>query len=156
MSERIIECGDGVVKCRTCAWSPPGDHPVGCGMYLTVKDGKVVDVEGDPDHPITQGPPVRALPHGFPEYMYQREARSCSPLKRAREDRGQGRLGAHYLGRGARHHHRTVAGELRQGARHWGAESIVAFQGTGREATLRYKTPLAYAALGTRERRASP
>lgn len=55
MSERIIECGDGVVKCRTCAWSPPGDHPVGCGMYLTVKDGKVVDVEGDPDHPITQG-----------------------------------------------------------------------------------------------------
>ena len=30
----------------------------------------------------------------------------------------------------------------------WGAESIVAFQGTGREATL-YKTPLAYAALGT-------
>ena len=30
----------------------------------------------------------------------------------------------------------------------YGAEAIVAFQGTGREATL-YKTPLAYAALGT-------
>ena len=86
MSERIIECGDGVVKCRTCAWSPPGDHPVGCGMYLTVKDGKVVDVEGDPDHPITQGRLcVRCLT--LPEYMY-REKRVLSPLKRAREDRG--------------------------------------------------------------------
>ena len=87
MSERIIECGDGVVKCRTCAWSPPGDHPVGCGMYLTVKDGKVVDVEGDPDHPITQGRLcVRCLT--LPEYMYS-EKRVLSPLKRAREDRGK-------------------------------------------------------------------
>ena len=55
MSERIIDCGDGTFKMRTCVWSPPGDHPVGCGMYLTVKDGKVVDVEGDPEHPITNG-----------------------------------------------------------------------------------------------------
>ncbi|MBQ3301627.1 MAG: hypothetical protein IJH04_05745 [Eggerthellaceae bacterium] len=47
MSEfKTIE--DGVCKVRTCAWSPPGDHPVGCGLVITVKDGKMVKVEGDP------------------------------------------------------------------------------------------------------------
>ena len=51
----ITEVGDGVLKVRTCAWSPPGDHPVGCGMFITVKDNKIVKVEGDPDHPITHG-----------------------------------------------------------------------------------------------------
>ena len=24
---------------RTCAWSPPGCHPVGCGLQVHVKDG---------------------------------------------------------------------------------------------------------------------
>ena len=26
---------------RTCAWSPPGCHPVGCGLQVHVEDGKV-------------------------------------------------------------------------------------------------------------------
>lgn len=37
---------------RTHAWSPPGCHPVGCGLQLHVKDGKIVKVEGEPSHPI--------------------------------------------------------------------------------------------------------
>ncbi|MEE0044704.1 hypothetical protein [Ellagibacter isourolithinifaciens] len=40
---------------RTCAWSPPGCHPVGCGLQVHVKDGKVTKIEGDPEHPITKG-----------------------------------------------------------------------------------------------------
>ncbi len=28
---------------------------VGCGMLVTTADGKVLDIEGDPDHPISQG-----------------------------------------------------------------------------------------------------
>jgi formate dehydrogenase major subunit len=28
---------------------------VGCGMIVQVKDGKVVNIEGDPDHPINEG-----------------------------------------------------------------------------------------------------
>ncbi len=28
---------------------------VGCGMIVQVKDGKVVNIEGDPDHPINRG-----------------------------------------------------------------------------------------------------
>ena len=34
------EVGD-LIRVRTCGWSPPGDHPVGCGMFIyTDKDGK--------------------------------------------------------------------------------------------------------------------
>ena len=50
---RKIEGDEEVV--RTCAWSPPGCHPVGCGVKLHIKDGKLVKVEGDETHPITQG-----------------------------------------------------------------------------------------------------
>ena len=142
MSERIIDCGDGTFKCRTCAWSPPGDHPVGCGMYLTVKDGKVVDVEGDPDHPITQGRLcVRCLT--LPEYMYN-EKRILSPMKRAKEDRGKDKWERISWDEALD----IIEEKVNWVKENWGAESIVAFQGTGREATL-YKTPLAYAALGT-------
>jgi anaerobic selenocysteine-containing dehydrogenase len=28
---------------------------VGCGMLVQVKDGKVINIEGDPDHPINRG-----------------------------------------------------------------------------------------------------
>ena len=49
-----------LIRVRTCGWSPPGDHPVGCGMFIyTDKDGKFVKVEGDPDH--QPGAPVPAL-----------------------------------------------------------------------------------------------
>ena len=33
------ECQETVF--RTCAWSPPGCHPVGCGLQVHVEDGKV-------------------------------------------------------------------------------------------------------------------
>ena len=76
-----------VVKVETCAWSPPGCHPVGCGMYLHVKDGKVVKVEGDESHPLTQG---RLCPRciDLPEFLYN-EDRVIYPMKRAVEDRGK-------------------------------------------------------------------
>lgn len=48
---------------RSCAWSAPGCHPVGCGIKLHVVDGKLVEVEGDEQHPITQGRLCVALPH---------------------------------------------------------------------------------------------
>lgn len=142
MSERKIDCGDGVVKFRTCAWSPPGDHPVGCGMYLHVKDGKVVKVEGDPDHPITQGRLcVRCL--ALPEYIYH-EDRITTPLYRDPKDRGKDKWKPITWDEALD----LIESEVNRIKKEWGAEAIVAYQGTGREATL-YKTPLAYAALGT-------
>lgn len=142
MSERIVHCGDGTIKMRTCAWSPPGDHPVGCGMYLTVKDGKVVKVEGDPDHPITNGRLcVRCLT--LPEYMYN-EKRIIHPMKRAKEDRGMDKWEEISWDEAGD----IIEAKWREIKDAYGTRAIVTFQGTGREATL-YHNPLASAVLGS-------
>ena len=72
---------------RTCIWSPPGDHPVGCGVVLTIKDGKLEKIEGDPTHPITQG---RLCPRCLAmKEVIDHPDRLRHPMKRAREDRGK-------------------------------------------------------------------
>ena len=72
---------------RSCCYSPPGCHPVGCGVRLHVKDGKLVKIEGDPEHYITKGALcARAL--AIKEYLYHPD-RILHPIKRAREDRGK-------------------------------------------------------------------
>ncbi|ATW28284.1 dehydrogenase [Candidatus Formimonas warabiya] len=78
---------DGYTVVKTCAWSPPGDHPVGCGLRLYVKDGKLVKVEGDPAHPITNG---RLCPRclALTEYIYHPQ-RIIYPMKRDKADRGK-------------------------------------------------------------------
>ena len=40
--------------CREC--------PAGCGMHLWHRDGRVTKAEGNPDHPINAGAPLRARP----------------------------------------------------------------------------------------------
>ena len=78
---------DGVTVTRTCAWSPPGCHPVACGLKLYVKDGKLIKVEGDENQPITQGrlcPRCMDLVH----QVYHPD-RIIYPMKRAYEDRGK-------------------------------------------------------------------
>lgn len=78
---------DGYEVHRTCAWSPPGCHPVGCGLKLYVKDGRLEKVEGDENHPITNGRLcIRCL--ALKDYVYHPE-RVVHPMKRAREDRGK-------------------------------------------------------------------
>ena len=74
---------------RTCAWSPPGDHPVGCGLRLYIKDGKLVKVEGEKDHPVTGG---RLCPRclELPAYVHHPE-RIIYPMKRDKADRGKNR-----------------------------------------------------------------
>lgn len=133
---------DGVLKVRTCAWSPPGDHPVGCGMFLHVKDGKVVKVEGDPNHVITQG---RLCPRclALDEVMYN-EKRVLHPMIRAKKDRGKDTWVRSTWDECLDILEEEVTGIKAQ----WGAESIYVFQGTGRESTL-YAPPLGYAVLKT-------
>ena len=137
-----IDDGDGVMRVRTCAWSPPGDHPVGCGMFLTVKDGKVVKVEGDPDHPITQG---RLCPRclALDEVMYN-EKRILHPMIRAKEDRGKDKWVQSTWDECLD----ILEEKVNYVKENWGAESIYVFQGTGRESTL-YAPPLGYAVLKT-------
>ncbi len=133
---------DGVLKVRTCAWSPPGDHPVGCGMFLHVKDGKVIKVEGDPDHPITHG---RLCPRciALDEVMYN-EKRIVRPMVRDRADRGKDAWRESTWDECLD----IIEKKVKEIKEKWGPESIYVFQGTGRESTL-YAPPMGSAVLGT-------
>lgn len=121
---------DGVLKVRTCAWSPPGDHPVGCGMFIHVKDGKIVKVEGDPSHPITQG---RLCPRciALDEVVYHKD-RLLSPMKRSREDRGKDAWEKISWDEA----YDLLEEKIRGFQENYGAECIFTLTGTGRESTL--------------------
>lgn len=126
----ITEVGDGVLKVRTCAWSPPGDHPVGCGMFITVKDNKIVKVEGDPDHPITHG---RLCPRciALDEVVYHKD-RLMSPMKRDRADRGKDKWEKISWDEA----YDLLEEKIREIQDTYGAEAIFTLTGTGRESTL--------------------
>jgi anaerobic selenocysteine-containing dehydrogenase len=73
----------------TVTWSAgPGCHG-GCGQKLYIRDGKLLKVEGDEDHPFNQG---RACPRvlALTQYMYHPD-RITHPLKRVGE-RGEGKF----------------------------------------------------------------
>ena len=121
---------DGVQKVRTCAWSPPGCHPVGCAMYLHVKDGKVVKVEGDPENYMTNG---RLCPRciALDEVMYHPD-RLLSPMVRDRADRGKDRW--HNISWDEAYD--LLEEKIRYFQDTYGAECIFTLTGTGRESTL--------------------
>ena len=137
---RKIEGDEEVV--RTCAWSPPGCHPVGCGVKLHIKDGKLVKVEGDETHPITQGRLcVRCLT--LPEYIYHPD-RILTPLYRDPKDRGKDKWNPITWDEALD----IIEEKVNYVKENWGPESQVVLQGTGRESTL-YASAMAYACLGT-------
>ncbi|MCI8468999.1 MAG: molybdopterin-dependent oxidoreductase [Eggerthellaceae bacterium] len=128
---------------RTCAWSAPGCHPVGCGLKLHVVDGKLVDVEGDPDHPISQGRLcVRCL--SLPEYIYHPD-RIIYPMQRAKEDRGNPDAWKRISWDEALDYIEETTKRLQA---EYGRETVVVFSGTGREATL-YGVAMAYGVFRT-------
>jgi len=115
---------------RTCAWSAPGCHPVGCGLKLHVVDDKLVEVEGDEEHPITQGRLcVRCL--SLPEYVYHPD-RIIYPMKRDPKDRGKDKW------------ERTtwddaldlIVERTEELQEKYGRDTVLVFSGTGRQATL--------------------
>src|SRR5215469_15979677 len=58
---------------------------VGCGMQLGVREGKVVSVRGNPDHPVNQG---KLCPKGLAEhYAIDADGRALYPMLKK-----QGRL----------------------------------------------------------------
>ena len=53
---------------------------VGCGMQLGIRDGRVVSVRGNPDHPVNSG---KLCPKGLAEhYAIEAESRATHPLLR--------------------------------------------------------------------------
>ncbi len=131
-----------IVKVKTCVWSPPGDHPVGCGVVLTIKDGKLVKVEGDPDHPITHG---RLCPRclAMKEAIYS-PTRLRHPMRRAREDRGYDKWEQITWDEA----YDMIEAKARQIIEENGSESIFTATGTGRESTM-YAAAYASLIFGT-------
>lgn len=119
-----------IEKRRTCVWSPPGDHPVGCGVILTIEDGKIIKVEGDPEHPITHG---RLCPRclAMKEVIYHPD-RLLHPMKRAKEDRGKDKWEQISWDEAFD----LIKEKAEAAIEEYGAESIFTMTGTGRESTL--------------------
>ena len=111
---------------RTTAWSAgPGCHG-GCGQKIFVKDGKMVKIEGDENHPWSQGrscPKVLALT----QYMYHPD-RITRPLKRVGA-RGEGKFEPISWDEA----YDTVEARLNEIKQKYGAESVIFSQGTGRD-----------------------
>ena len=73
---------------RTTTWSAgPGCHG-GCGVLAHIEDGRLVKIEGDPDHPWNQGR-LCARCLAMTQYAYHPD-RLTRPLKRVGE-RGEGK-----------------------------------------------------------------
>lgn len=113
---------------RTAAYSPPGCHPVGCGVKLYVnKDGVVEKVEGDENHPITQGRLcVRCL--ALTDTMYN-PSRVLYPMKRDPKDRGKNKWERITYDEALD----LIAEKVAEVKKEYGAEAITVLGGTGRQ-----------------------
>ncbi|MGI6033835.1 MAG: molybdopterin-dependent oxidoreductase, partial [Coriobacteriales bacterium] len=114
---------------RSAPWSPPGCHPVACGIKLYVdEDGKLVKVEGDENQPVTQGRLcVRCLT--LKDYIYN-PSRITHPMKRDPKYRGMNDKWERCTWEEALD---IIEKNYREITAKYGRESIVCFAGTGRE-----------------------
>lgn len=116
----------GVEVIRTTTWSAgPGCHG-GCGVLAHVKDGRIVKIEGDPDHPWNQG---RLCPRclSMTQYLYYPD-RLTHPLKRAGE-RGEGKWERISWDEAFD----LVEKRMKDIRERHGPESMIFLQGTGRD-----------------------
>ncbi len=111
---------------RTTTWSAgPGCHG-GCGVLAHVKDGKVIKIEGDPEHPWSQG---RLCPRclALTQYLYHPE-RLTYPMKRVGE-RGEGKWERITWEQAFD----LIEGRMQEIRQSDGPESMIFLQGTGRD-----------------------
>lgn len=111
---------------RTTSWSAgPGCHG-NCGVLAYIKDGKLVKIEGDPDHPWSQG---RLCPRclALTQYLYHPK-RLKHPLKRI-GDRGEGKWQQISWDEAFN----IIEEKFNQIKKENGAESVLFLQGTGRD-----------------------
>lgn len=113
-------------KVKTTAWSPgPGCHG-GCGVELSIKDNKVVKVEGDDTHPWNHG---RACPRLLACSQYiNHPDRLLYPMKRVGE-RGEGKFERISWDEA----YDTIEEKWSKLKEDYGPESVIFIQGTGRD-----------------------
>ena len=129
---------------RTSMWSPPGCHPVGCGLKLYVdKDGRLDHVEGDENSPITKGRLcVRCL--ALKDYIYN-PSRVVHPMKRDPKYRGQHDKWEQCTWDEA---YALIKEKVEFFKENYGPESMAVFSGTGRSGGIMCQE-MAQRVLGT-------
>jgi len=113
-------------KVITTLWSAGCGSHGGCGAEVYVKDGKVVRVEGDCNHPFNLGR-LCAKGLAIPQYMYH-PARVTHPLKRVGK-RGEGKWERITWDEALD----TIETKFKDIRDKFGAESVIFCQGTGRD-----------------------
>ncbi len=111
---------------NTVVWSAGAGCHGNCGQKLYVKDGKLIKVEGDENHPWNQG---RACPRvlALTQYMYHPD-RITRPLKRV-GNRGEGKFEPISWDEAFD----TCEAKLKEIREAHGAEAVIFCQGTGRD-----------------------
>jgi thiosulfate reductase/polysulfide reductase chain A len=105
--------------CRSCGHG-------GCGVFVTVEDGRVIGIEGDPDHPISKGYMCSKGDSSI-DLLYHPD-RLRYPMKRVGE-RGEGKWQRISWDEALD----TIVSKLRQIKEESGAEAFAIFHGTGRD-----------------------
>ena len=116
--------GDGI---ESVCWGGGGCHG-GCGVILTVREGKLVGIEGNPEIPYNQGrlcAKILALPQ-----VINHPDRLKYPLKRIGE-RAEGKWQRISWDEA----YATIVERLNAIKKDYGAESVVFLRGTGRDIT---------------------
>jgi anaerobic selenocysteine-containing dehydrogenase len=134
---------DGLTVTRSAVWSPPGCHPVSCGVKFYVnKDGILEKVEGDENQPVTNG---RLCPRclAMKEFIYN-PSRVIYPMKRAREDRGKNKWKRITWDEA----YDLIEEKTRYYTETYGPECIAAYSGTGRDGGIMIQE-YAFRMLGT-------
>lgn len=118
----------------------PHDCPSQCGLAVTVEDGRISDVTGDPDHPFTRGV-ICGKVHDYAERVYA-PSRVLRPLRRVGA-KGEGRFEP--IGWDAAVE--EIAHQWRRIIAQWGAEAILPFSYGGTLGLIQYWAghPLFYA-----------
>ena len=124
----LQELADGTKVYRTVS-AGVGCHKLGCGLRVFVKDGEITKIEGDPDHPISQGRLcIRCLTGK--EYIYHKD-RILYPMKRDPKDRGKDKWERISWDEA----YDLLIGEYERIRDTYGIDSITCWNGTGREAS---------------------
>ena len=118
----------------------PHDCPSQCGLAVTVDDGRITAVTGDPDHPFTRGV-ICGKVHDYAERVYA-PTRVLTPLRRVGA-KGEGRFEPISWDAAIE----DIAHRWRRIIAQWGAEAILPFSYGGTLGLLQYWAghPLFYA-----------
>ncbi len=135
---------DGFTVIRTSVWSPPGCHPVGCGLKLYVNQKGILEkIEGDENDPITKGRLcVRCL--DLKEVIYN-PSRILYPMKRNPQDRGKSDKWERTTWEEA---YAMIKQKRDFVIENYGVEAIAAYSGTGRNGGIMVQE-FAHEVLGT-------